>query len=279
MSNLGTHLRQARERAGLSVGELSARTKIRGSILDAMERGDFRRLPAGVLGRGFLRAYSREVGLDPEATVREYTAEFEPDTQSVTMPLPADDGGPELTGSSRRGQLVAAFAITAAAVVVLFLLPRAGPERPPTTPDATGAAPLLTSAAPAQIGATPAPIATTAAEGAGSGLPRQEALMHDEGEARNAAEHLVLEIAPTGVVWVEARADGQRVLYRLVEANERTIVEARDELVVRVGDAGAFDYSINGQRGRPLGGPAQVRDIRITRENYATFHAGSPLAQ
>lgn len=40
---------------------------------------------------------------------------------------------------------------------------------------------------------------------------------------------------------------------------------------MRVGDAAAFAYSINGVRGRTLGGPGEVRDIRITSDNYTGF--------
>lgn len=278
MSELGRHLRQARERAGLTVTDLAARTKIRESILDAMERGDFRRMPSGVLGRGFLRAYAREVGLDPESIVSEYTAELEPDTRPANVPDPEVDAPAELPGSGRGAQLLAAFALTAAALVVLVVLPSVGTELPQsaaapaatetTRRDADSTASRATPA-PGPVESVPGAIGTTAAAAARELV---QPLMA-RGGAEPAGDQLVVEIVPKGVVWVEASADGQRVLYRLVDANERARIDVRDELVLRVGDAAAFDFSINGRPGRPLGGPSEVRDVRITRDNLAMFLA------
>ena len=76
--DIGTELREGRERRGMSLSVLAAATKISVATLQAMERGDFARLPGGVFTRGFLRAYSREVGLDPEQTVQHYLDQFEP---------------------------------------------------------------------------------------------------------------------------------------------------------------------------------------------------------
>ena len=72
-------------------------------------------------------------------------------------------------------------------------------------------------------------------------------------------------------MWVEATADGTRVLYQLIHPGEQQVIDVREELLVRVGDAGAFQYSINGVRGRQVGAPGAVRSIRITRDNYTTF--------
>ena len=69
---------KGRERRGLSLAAVAAATKISVATLQAMERGDFARLPGGVFTRGFLRAYAREVGLDPEETVQHYLSQFEP---------------------------------------------------------------------------------------------------------------------------------------------------------------------------------------------------------
>src|SRR5437660_667602 len=64
--NIGRQLREARERRGLSQHDVSDRTKIKPTILDAIERGDFAQLPGEPFRRGYLRAYAHEVGLDPE---------------------------------------------------------------------------------------------------------------------------------------------------------------------------------------------------------------------
>src|SRR5438876_624659 len=84
---VGTQLRQARETRGIPLAQLNARTKISPRSLRAIERNEFDRLPGGVFTRGFLRAYAREVGLDPEEIVRQYVAEYEtPDLSSAGQP-------------------------------------------------------------------------------------------------------------------------------------------------------------------------------------------------
>jgi len=255
MGDLGVRLRQAREKAGLSLPALSARTKIREALLDAIEREDFGRLPAGLIARGFLRAYAREVGLEPESIVRQYTTEFAPPSLPPDRTLLADRRRFEQASHAERARQLLAAAVVAAAGTAFVIYFNEGAE--------------------VQDAIRPYPIATTAGEDASRSDRAEEAPAERTNETPDSREvdPLTLDINPTAVVWVEATADGQRVLYQLIQRGERKTLHARDELVVRVGDAGAFQYWLNGERGRPLGKPTEVRDIRITRDNYATFQA------
>ena len=70
-----SELRHARERMGLSLRDVADRTKIRAAILDAIENNDADRLPPPIFARGFIRAYAREVGLDPQMVARRYFPE------------------------------------------------------------------------------------------------------------------------------------------------------------------------------------------------------------
>src|SRR5580765_4761151 len=74
MTDFGRELAEARQRAGLPVEELSHRTKISVPTLQAIERGRFDSLPGGIYTRGLLRAYAREVGVDPEDLVNRFRA-------------------------------------------------------------------------------------------------------------------------------------------------------------------------------------------------------------
>jgi hypothetical protein len=68
----GPNLRRQRMRSGLSLEDLSARTKVSVELWDAMERNDFSRWPAGVAARSYIRSYAEAVGADPVATVDEF---------------------------------------------------------------------------------------------------------------------------------------------------------------------------------------------------------------
>jgi cytoskeletal protein RodZ len=76
MEQFGARLKAAREDSGVSLRQLSAATKISVAALEALEKDDFSRLPGGIFGRAFVRAYAIEVGLDPDRTVHEFVAEL-----------------------------------------------------------------------------------------------------------------------------------------------------------------------------------------------------------
>jgi len=65
----GLELRRARERKGLTLDQVSERTKVSVAHFAGLERGDISRWPAGIFGRAFVRGYAGAVGLDPEELV------------------------------------------------------------------------------------------------------------------------------------------------------------------------------------------------------------------
>jgi flagellar biosynthesis protein FlhG len=62
----GAVLRKVREGLGLSLPEIAARTRIRPRQLASIEEERFEALPERVFVRGFVKAYARELHLDPE---------------------------------------------------------------------------------------------------------------------------------------------------------------------------------------------------------------------
>lgn len=73
---VGSELKSAREKAGISVEMISKRTKIHVSKLVALEKNDFKNLPTGLYLFSTVRAYAREVHIDPEPIVERLRAEF-----------------------------------------------------------------------------------------------------------------------------------------------------------------------------------------------------------
>jgi hypothetical protein len=68
-SNLGTLLRSRRQAQGLTLAQASAATRVRAVNLAAIEDGEMQRLAAPVYARGYVRAYARYLGLDPDEIV------------------------------------------------------------------------------------------------------------------------------------------------------------------------------------------------------------------
>ncbi len=122
--DFGARMRRTREARGISLRQIADTTKLSVGALEALERNDVARLPGGIFSRAFVRAYAEEVGLDPEATVREFLTRFP--IESVTTGTPhADDPMDALPGDLwRRANVVAmacvVVAILASAAVYFF---------------------------------------------------------------------------------------------------------------------------------------------------------------
>lgn len=70
--SIGTTLSQAREAAGLSIAEVSSRTRIRTSLVRAIEADDFGPCGGDFYARGHIRAIARIVGVDSRPLIEEY---------------------------------------------------------------------------------------------------------------------------------------------------------------------------------------------------------------
>lgn len=75
MPSFGEELKRERELRQITLREIAEATKINIRYLDALERNDFTHLPGGVFNKGFVRAYSQFIGIDPEAMVNAYLLE------------------------------------------------------------------------------------------------------------------------------------------------------------------------------------------------------------
>jgi cytoskeleton protein RodZ len=74
MGELGKKFRKAREAKELSFDDVSNVIKISPRMLKAIEEEQYEQLPGGVFNKGFIRAYAKHLGLDPEESVNEYLA-------------------------------------------------------------------------------------------------------------------------------------------------------------------------------------------------------------
>jgi transcriptional regulator with XRE-family HTH domain len=70
----GTRLRLQRERQHVTLTAIADETKISVALLEALERDNVSRWPAGVFRRAYIRAYAQAVGLEPDTVLREFLA-------------------------------------------------------------------------------------------------------------------------------------------------------------------------------------------------------------
>jgi hypothetical protein len=72
---VGESLTQARYQAGLTIDELSERTKIRSSVIRSIEADDYEACGGDLYVRGYVRAIAGALGADAQALIREYDQE------------------------------------------------------------------------------------------------------------------------------------------------------------------------------------------------------------
>lgn len=270
----GAVLRRARETRGLTIADLTRLTKVSTATLTALEHNDVLRLPAAVFTRGFLKAYAREVGLDPDHTADEYLAAIEPIAShhllvddgmlppvksSADAVVPVHDDARHVLAEQQVRRFGRFATIAAVLGFVLYIWSYTWPSQPPTASD------VLVDAAPS----------TDATRTGGRGETTNDAAAANADSSPDRAAvptgPLRFELHPQGPCWLSANVDGTQVVAKLLQAGDRQTLEASESLVLRVGDPGALSLSINGLAARPLGRPGQPVNVRITKENFREF--------
>jgi cytoskeleton protein RodZ len=270
----GSKLREARERRGISLRQIANATKISIGALEALERNHLSRLPGGIFSRAFVRSYAIEVGLDPDATIQEFIAQFPHDSLTAAQPAAAHSEDHEALESHRR--LASAFLRLVAfslPIVGVVLYYGAGRHWPGETPapvsqgessarpgESTGGpASAVESTLPEPASTSVSPAASVVATPAASPAARTDLLM--------------VGISAASPCWVVAIVDGATALQRQLRAGERLTLEVRRELVLTAGDAAALTLTLNGQDARPLGKTGQVVTMRVNLSNFKGYLA------
>ena len=143
---IGQTLCAARQAAGLTLGDVAAKIRIKPIYLEAIEAGHFERLPALPQTLGFTRAYARHLKVDVEAPLARLGEDVHRHIDS------ADFSAPELAWSEvplRRVGWVAAGAVLGVGLLAVMLFDF-GPAPVADTPPPVAARPDVAQA-PARI--------------------------------------------------------------------------------------------------------------------------------
>jgi cytoskeleton protein RodZ len=228
--------------------------------LEALERSDLSRLPGGIFTRAFIRAYAQEVGLDPDRTIQDFIAELPPEAATATAHPAAVEDGEKLDAD--RKAVATAIRLVLVSLPIVGLVIYYGTRSSATPPGEEPAA--IEIAAPA-----PEPLAPNA------GGPPPPSMTSDGAvpvpQSVEPASGLTMEIAPRASCWVSVTVDGEPTFSGLMNPGDTRGISAREEILVTVGDAGAFAYTLNGREGRPIGAPGEVVSKRITLANSKDF--------
>ena len=263
--SVGERLRAAREARQASLRQISAITKISVSALEALEQTDLSSLPGGIFTRAFVRSSATEVGLDPEETMRDFMVEVDETQGAESASADAEGQQHDLFQSQQRmvGTALTLFLVGLPVALLLGFLGTRGSSTPEDGTEPLSAAAVETPAPIAAVVETPVP------------PPRVEPPVRPASAPPVPASNdsLALVLSPRDECWVSLTIDGDLVFARVMRGGERASYEASEEIILNIGDAGAFGFALNEQDGRALGDFGEVVTATITPENYRSFIA------
>ncbi|HWZ85128.1 MAG TPA: RodZ domain-containing protein [Thermoanaerobaculia bacterium] len=235
----GEELRRERLIREVSLEEISSSTKISIRLLTALENSDVAKLPAPVFTRGFIRSYSRHLGLDQDEMVNAYLADLAPEKSRDAT---AKKGG--FRSRFLRGRRAAASTIVVSVTAILLVLGLiARPERrsASATPIAQRRVAPVTFKNVA-VSPGPAPAMQAAA-------PAQP--------PKTAGVSMVLEFEQDS--WTEVTtSEGQPIFSGMSRRGTSQRFEAQEGFRLTLGNAGGVRVTVDGHPLEPLGGAGQV---------------------
>jgi len=273
--DFGTFLRQAREQRGVSLQDLAVTTKISARVLEALERNDPSKLPGGIFSRSFVRAYAREVGLDPDVAVANFVAAF-PD-ESGADEMPATTSAVEAESFEQRRRvlriLVRLLGVAVLVAILAFIyyskfkpgFLTAAPEPLPSVMPETALGEAVQPAATPPSGQ----IQTAAPAAAPSVPPPEPAAPAGAVPSEPAPLTVVLTLAEPS--WLSVSVDGTHTPGRTAGAGERLEFAVHRSITMTVGNAGAVSVMLNGKPARALGEAGKVVTMTVTASGYETF--------
>lgn len=257
--SFGEELRRQRLVREVPLESIAAATKISVRYLEALEKGDFHRLPAPVFTRGFIRAYADYLGLDPEEMVNAYLSEIGVSSSRLT---PAPEGGVKRTDHRPSPTFLAVGALAAAllTLMVLGMWRSLHRVRPTGARSAAPRAPLVTPPHVQEI--PPAAGPAKSAEAAPPSAPVPAAVESPAPE--NGVRTIALALDFRDDCWIELFADERLIYSGIIKSGESRHFVAQRDFRLTLGNAAAARITVNGRAFPPLGNAGEVvRDYRI----------------
>lgn len=199
---LGETLKERRKQLGISLPQAEEQLHIRSRLLEALEEGDYERLPNPGYVRGYVSSYARYLELDPEPLLNMYYAETGHGRfHRIELPEQAVKPRDEQHALPWRAALAVVAVIALLSLVVWGVMAAIrGPEGPPPiAPESTSTATTSTS------GSTST---TSGSSSAGGGIVPSSSAEATATRPKPKSFALKIEIANGGQSWLEVKVDG-----------------------------------------------------------------------
>ena len=250
---IGETLRKERERQRMTIQDVEDGTSIRASYIEAIENGEYDKMPGRVYAKGFVKNYANFLNLNGDEMVKQFVAEVSPAAEVVEQvkDISAEKKSTSFSISGRRLEIEEKFssnkfvaAIVAIAVLVggiFYFIKDSAPEVAQV--DAKKTQEVQPAPPPEQVASvTPAPAPET---------PKVDGVN--------------LQASFSDDCWMLVTIDGAVVYEGVINAGQVMDWKGNNNVNVRVGNAGAVDFVMNGQSFGKLGAEGDVVDRDFTR--------------
>jgi cytoskeletal protein RodZ len=248
--SIGEALTAARESAGLSVEQVAEATRIRRTLVQAIEDDDFTPCGGDFYARGHIRTIAATVGADPKPLLDEFDADHERGAgPRATEVFESETGArPE-----RRGPNWSAAMGVALVLVLVFGVVQAvtgNSDRQPTT-GIGGRTAVQPSA-----GASPSPTRKPPTTGGSSAV------------AQAPRDRVTVVLHARDRSWVQATtASGKELFQGLLQRGQVKTFTDRQRIRLVVGNAGAVTLTVNGTDVGTPGRRGRVARVQFTPQD------------
>jgi cytoskeletal protein RodZ len=263
MFEIGSALREARERRGLSYSQVEEGTKIRARYIRALEDEDFGVLPGATYSKGFLRAYADYLGLDGHLFIDEFNSRYHDPRNDDDRPIyPPSRRTPSRHRRETSIVLIALAAIVAIASLVFLGAGSGGtPNAPLPTPSTTTHNPKTTQGS------------TTSSGGSSQGATTNS---HKHKQAA-AKTYKITITAAAGDSYLSAHlgsagGPAAKTIHHtdlseyLLQQGEQAVIQAKGPVVVSLGAPGNVTITV---AGHPQTLPHGISSFTITKQGIA----------
>ena len=239
--SFGHYLKSIRLEKGISLEEISNKTKIRVDNLLIIEKEDFAGLPAEVYVKGFLRAYAKTVGADEEEAVRRYESSGFALKKTDKYEAKLDDFSSKFW--NRIVLSVGTLGIIALSVLLISIF------REQTSLN----------------GQVNQQIAGKNMQGNSSEFPKNNDSIErvDNKATANITQKLLLSIITVEKTWIKVSIDGLRAKEYSLHAGDRLELEANSGFNLIIGNATGVNLTLNGKPVKIEGKSGQVVNIQV----------------
>jgi cytoskeletal protein RodZ len=229
---IGGALTKARRDAGLTVGQVAAKTRIRETVINAIERDDFTLCGGNFYARGHIRSMARAAGIDPEPLIGEYDDAHGGSPQAIPARQAFEPETP-VRFRERRAPNWSAAMVVALVIVAIY-----GVVRVAVGHDEHRSA--QRAAAPATQAPTPRPT-------------------HSAAVAQAPRKDVTVRVKAKRASWLNVRdAKGKELFSGIIRAGQSEEWKSKKRIRLLIGNGGGVRVTVNG---KDVGAPGETGQV------------------